>query len=105
ATKGQQAPETARTYARACALARQVGDTPQLFPALWGFWYAQMGGGKLQRAWELGEEFLGLARQRQDPLLLVEGHRMLGNTAYWQGELAQAKVHVQEALALYDPEQ
>jgi class 3 adenylate cyclase/predicted ATPase len=105
ATKGQQAPETARTYARACELARQVGDTPHLFPALWGFWYAQMAGGKLPWAWELGKEFLGLAQQRQDPLLLVEGHRMLGNTAYWQGELAQAKVHVQAALTLYDPEQ
>ena len=39
-TKGQQAPETERTYARACELARQVGDTPQRFPALSGFWYA-----------------------------------------------------------------
>jgi predicted ATPase len=104
-TKGQQAPETAHTYARACELARQVGDTPQCFPALWGFWYAQMAGGKLQRAWELGEEFLGLAQQQHDPLLLVEGHRMLGNTALWQGELAQANTHVKEALALYDPEQ
>ena len=105
ATKGQQAPETARTYALACELARQVGDTPHLFPALWGFWYAQMAGGKLQRAWELGEEFLALAREQQDSLLLVVGHRMLGNTAWWQGELAQANAHVKEALALYDPEQ
>jgi class 3 adenylate cyclase len=69
ATKSQQAPETARTYARACELARQVGDTPQRFPALWGFWYAHMAQGQWQRAWELGEEFLGLAQQRQDPLL------------------------------------
>jgi predicted ATPase len=104
-TKGQQAPETEHTYARACELARQVGDTLQRFPALYGFWYAQMGTGQLPRAWELGEEFLGLAQQRQDPLLLVEGHRMLGNTAWWQGELAQAHAHAQEALAIYDPEQ
>src|SRR5262249_4256744 len=60
ATKSQQAPETARTYARACELARQVGDMPQRFPALWGFWYAQMAHGQWQRARELGEEFLGL---------------------------------------------
>jgi predicted ATPase len=105
ATKSQQAPETARTYARACELARQVGDTPQRFQALWAFWYAQMAQGQWQRAWELGEEFLGLAQQRQDPLLLVEGHRMLGNTVWWQGELAQAYAHVKAALALYDPEQ
>jgi predicted ATPase len=30
---------------------------------------------------------------------------MLGNTAWWQGELAQTQAHVQAALALYDPEQ
>ena len=105
ATKGQQAPETERTYVRACELARQVGDTPQRFPTLWGFWYAQMAGGKLQRAWELGEEFLALAREQQDPLLFVEGHRMLGNVAWWQGELVQAHAHLKAALALYDPEQ
>ena len=104
-TKGQQAPETERTYVRACELARQVGDTPQRFPTLWGFWYAQMAGGKLQRAWELGEEFLALAREQQDPLLFVEGHRMLGNVAWWQGELVQAHAHLKAALALYDPEQ
>jgi class 3 adenylate cyclase/predicted ATPase len=105
ATKSQQAPETARTYARACELARQIGDTPRRFPALWGFWYAHMAQGQWQRARELGEEFLGLAQQRQDPLLLVEGHRMLGNTVWWQGELAQTYTHVKAALALYDPEQ
>ena len=86
-------------------LARQVGDTPQRFPALWGFWYAHMAQGQWQRAWELGEEFLGLAQQRQDPLLLVEGHRMLGHTVWWQGELTQAYAHVKASLALYHPEQ
>jgi len=30
---------------------------------------------------------------------------MLGNTAWWQGELVQAHAHVKAALALYDPEQ
>jgi class 3 adenylate cyclase len=47
ATRGPSAPETERTYARACALARQVGSPPALFPALYGFWYAHMGRGQL----------------------------------------------------------
>jgi hypothetical protein len=42
-----------------------------------------MAQGQWQRARELGEEFLGLAQQQHDPLLLVEGHRMLGNTVWW----------------------
>ena len=78
AIKGQMAPEAERTYARACALARQVGSPPELFPALWGFCYAHMARGQLPRARELAEEFLELARQQQDLLLLAAGHRMLG---------------------------
>jgi class 3 adenylate cyclase/predicted ATPase len=105
ATKGQAAPEAARTYARACELARQVGSPPELFPALWGFWYAHMARGQLLRARELTEEFLGLARQQHDPLLLAAGHRMVANTAWWQGELVEAQAHFQQGLAFYDPAQ
>jgi predicted ATPase len=35
-TKGLAASEVDRTYARARALCAQVGDTPQLFPTVWG---------------------------------------------------------------------
>src|SRR5712691_640167 len=105
ATKGQQAPEAERTYARACELARQVGSPPELFPALWGFWYSHMTRGQLPRARELAEEFLGLAQQQQDPLLLAAGHRMVGNIALWQGEPVQTHAHARQGLAFYDPEQ
>jgi class 3 adenylate cyclase/predicted ATPase len=105
AITGQWAPETERTYARACALARQVGSPPELFPALWGFWYAHMAQGQMPRARELAEEFLELAPQQQDTLVLAAGHRMLANTAWWQGELVQAQVHCRQGLACYDSEQ
>jgi class 3 adenylate cyclase/predicted ATPase len=105
ATRGQQAPEAERTYARAYELARQVGSPPELFPALWGFWYAHMARGQLPRARELAEEFLGLAQQQHDPLLLAAGHRMVGNIAWWQGEFVQAHTHCRQGLAFYDPAQ
>ena len=105
ATKGQAAPEAERTYARACALGAAGGEPPELFPALWGFCYAHMARGQLPRARELAEEFLGLARQQHDPVLLTAGHRMRANIAWWQGELVQAQAHFQQGLAFYDPEQ
>jgi predicted ATPase/class 3 adenylate cyclase len=105
ATRGPSAPETERTYARACALARQVGSPPELFPALYGFWYAHMGRGQLSRAQELAVEFLELAGQQHDPLLLAQGHRMRGNIAWWQGELIEARTHCRQGLACYDPVQ
>jgi predicted ATPase len=103
ATQGQQA--TGPVYARACELARQVGTTPELFPALWGFWYAHIARGEMPRARALAEEFLELAQQQQDPVVIAAGHRMLANTAWWQGELADAQAHCRQGLASYDPEQ
>src|SRR4030095_3772008 len=38
ATKSHASPEVEQTYARARALCAQVGETPQLFPTLWGLW-------------------------------------------------------------------
>ena len=38
ATKGMAAPELERGYARARKLCQQTGETPQLFPVLWGLW-------------------------------------------------------------------
>jgi predicted ATPase/class 3 adenylate cyclase len=104
-TRGPAALEVERVYVRACELCRQVGDTRQLFPALWGLWYMHLAGAKLQRACELGEELLGLARQLQDPMLSLEAHRALGNTLFWRGESGLAHTHAQHGLALYDPQQ
>ena len=38
ATKGYAAPEVEKAYTRARELCQQVGETPQLFPVLWGLW-------------------------------------------------------------------
>src|SRR5262249_11352186 len=104
-TRGTGASEVERVYVRACELCRQVGDTPQLFQALWGLWYVHLTRGQLQQACACGEELLGLAQQLHDPLLRLEAHRTLGNTLVWLGELDLALTHDTHALALYDPQQ
>jgi len=104
-TKGFEAPEVERVYARARALCQQVGDARQLFAALWGLFYLHMVRGELQRAREVGEELLDLAQRLQDPELFVVAHRAQGGASFWQGELGMAHADVQQALALYDPQQ
>ena len=44
-TKGWTAPEVESTYTRADELCGQVGETPDLFPALWGLWLFHMSRG------------------------------------------------------------
>ncbi len=103
--RGLGVPESGQAYARARALCQQVGDTPQLFQALWALWRLYEVRAKLHRARELGEELLSMARRAQDTLLLLEAHQTLGTTLYYQGELGLAREHMEQGLRLYDPQQ
>jgi predicted ATPase len=104
-TRGSASPEVERVYVRAGELGRQVGDAPQLFAALWGLSYSHMSRAQLQTACEVGEELLGVARQLQDPVLLLEAHRTLVLPLTILGEFGLALTHAQHGLALYDPQQ
>jgi class 3 adenylate cyclase/predicted ATPase len=105
ATKGWAHPEVARSYSRARELCQQVGETPQLFPALWGQWGFYFIGGELQTARELGEQLLRIAQNVQDPALLVEGHHALWPALFFLGEFALTRAHLEQGIALYDSQQ
>jgi predicted ATPase len=92
-------------YARACELARHVGTTPELFPALSGLQYAQIVRGHMHKARALAEEFLGLAAPTEDPLILAVGHRMLAYPAWWQGDFITVRNHSARGLAFYNRDQ
>ncbi|MGD9031130.1 MAG: adenylate/guanylate cyclase domain-containing protein [Desulfobacteraceae bacterium] len=105
AVKGQSSPDTERAYARARELCQQVGETPQLFPVLHGLWRFYMVRAQLQTTRELAEQLFTLAQRAQDPGLLLEAHRIMGLTMYWLGEMAPARAHLEQGIALYDPQQ
>jgi predicted ATPase len=105
ATRGYAAPEVEHAFARARELCRQVGETPQLFPVLRGLWVFYEVRAEHRAAQELGEKLLDLAQSLQDTALFVEAHRALGNTLFWIGEESSARVHLEQSLALYDPQQ
>ncbi len=105
ATKGYAAPEVERAYARAQELCQQLGETPHSFQVLRGLWVVHEMRAELRTARQLGEQLLALAQHLDDPDLLIEVHRALGNTLLWIGEFAHAREHLQKALALHNPEQ
>jgi predicted ATPase/class 3 adenylate cyclase len=105
ATKGFAAPEVETAYVRACALCQQVGETPQLFPVLWGLWTFYLNQGKLHPAHELGEQILRVAQRVHDSALLAEAHNLLGAVLDPLGEFAAAREHFERSLALYDFQQ
>ena len=105
ATKGYTTPEVEQAYTRARELCRQLGETPQLFPALRGLWLFYIARAELQMARELGEQLLALAQSVQAPALLLIGHDALGVSLFYLGELAPAQAHLEQEITLYDPQQ
>ena len=71
AAKGFAALEVEQTYARARTLCQQVGDTPQLFQALWGLTRFYQVSVQLQTSRELSEELLTVAQRLGGPELVL----------------------------------
>jgi predicted ATPase/class 3 adenylate cyclase len=105
AMKGFAAPEVVQTYTQAREMCERLGDTPQLFPVLWGLSRVHNFRGGLQVAQELGEQLLALAKRTQDPSLLLEAHHTLWATLFSLGEFTVAQDHYQQGIAIYDPQQ
>src|SRR5262249_21994952 len=104
AIKGWAAPEVGKAYARARELCRKIGETPELFPVLFGLWAFYLVRAEHTTARELAEQLLSLAETARDSGPLVEAHFALGNASYWLGELATARDQLDQAIALYDPQ-
>ena len=105
ATQGYGAPEVEKVYTRARELCQQGGDPAQCFAVLWGLYAYYLAGAELRAALELGEQCLALAQRTADASLRMEAHRALGNILLCQGEFVPARAHLEQASALYDPQQ
>jgi predicted ATPase/class 3 adenylate cyclase len=101
ATRGYAAPEVGQAFARARELCRQVGETPQLFPVLWGLSVFYVVRDELQTTWEVVEQLLRLAETVQDPRFLVGAALMAGGASVLLGELPRAREHLERGIALY----
>ena len=104
-TKGQGAPEVEYAYTQAHALCQQVGEMPELVPVLFGLWRFYYAQSQLHTARALGESLLRLTHQVHDPALAVIAHSALGSTWFHLGALSAARLHLDEAMALYTPAQ
>jgi predicted ATPase len=104
AIKGFGASEVERAFFRARELCRQVGDTPQLFLVLRGLAAFYLVRADYKITQELGEQSLRLAQHLQEPLLLVGAHLERGGTLFSLGEFVQALKHLEQGIALYDPQ-
>jgi predicted ATPase len=104
ATKGWAAPEVEQVCGRARELCQQAGESVQLFPVLWGLWNFYIVRAQVQTAQELGEQFLRLAQNTPDPAFLLQAHFIVGDTFFWCGEFPPARAHLEQDIALDNPQ-
>ena len=108
--KGYAAPETKAAVERAHVLIEQaealgepLEDPLLLFSVLYGFWVANYVAFDGDLMCELAAQFLALAEKQSAAVPLMTGHRIVGTSLLYVGDFAGARLHLDQALALYDP--
>src|SRR5262249_51850397 len=106
AAKGFGAPELEGAFTRARALCNEVSEVGEVFPALVGLWHYYAARAETRESAELAGQLLSLARGVNDPVLLVSAHlALLEVHCVHFGDFAAARAHLEQGLALYDPQQ
>ncbi len=101
-TKGFANPEVEQTYTRARKLCAEQGQSPHLFPVLWGLWNFYEVKGQVDTALQLAQQMIELAQESKDTALLLEANYALGDTLFWAGDFERSLQHVEQAVKLYE---
>jgi tetratricopeptide (TPR) repeat protein len=104
ATKGYTDAEVEEAYRRARDLSGQLRQSRQLFAALGGLFSIYFNRGEYQTASELGQQMLRLAETISDSRLLLWSHYAIGFNLQAQGDFQSARLHLEQSIALYEPQ-
>ena len=112
--KGYAAPETIAAFERADAMIEQseaLGERPEgedallRFSVLYGQWTGNHSAGNLAKALEVAKHFLVVAERQRLSAPLLMAHRVMGATLCLSGKFGAARRHLDQAVALYRPEE
>ena len=105
--KGFAALETKAAVERARRLIQQaelLGEPPpRLSSVLMGLWVASWNAFDGEAMRELAAQYLALAEKQAAKLSLVVGHRIVGVSLVWTGDIAEGRAHYDKAMTFYDP--
>jgi class 3 adenylate cyclase/predicted ATPase len=104
-TRGYGDLTVEQALVRTRELCQQIGEPPQLWLVQMGLATFYLVRAELQTARQLGEHCLRLAQDLQDPALLLGTHLLVGIILYNLGEQVPARAHLEQGIALYDPQQ
>ena len=108
--RGYAASETKAATEQARLLiekAEALGEAPEdpllLFSVLYGLWITNVVAFKGAVVRQLAEEFLALAKKQGATIPLMVGHRLMGMSLLFTGDVAASRTHLDRAIALYNP--
>ena len=102
AVNGYSDPLTGAAYQRARQLAEELGDQQKLFPATYGVWNYEHSRGYHNKAREISEEMLHLAKESVGTGPAVAAYSALGTTLNFLGNWSPALENFRSAIELYD---
>jgi len=108
--KGYAASESKAAVEQARLLidqAEALGEAPEdpllLFSVLFGSWLAALNAFDGDAVGKLATQFLSLAEKQGATIPLVIGHRLMGISLAWTGDIAKGRAHYDQGVVLYDP--
>jgi len=104
AQKSWAVPEADRAYTRARELCEEMGDTSQLLVAMCGEQSLRTARAEHRAAVALAEQCFDLAQRLQDPVHVIPAHNGLVFALLFLGEFRGSLAHVEQLMALYDPQ-
>ena len=99
--RGQSAPETIASFARARDLAAEVEEPTARASAYYGLWAGRYLSGDLASMRAEAETFLNDAKRWPGAPELGIAHRLFGTTSWFAGDYLGARLHVEQALKTY----
>jgi predicted ATPase len=85
------------------ALGESMEDPLLLYSVLYGFWVANFTAFNGDVLRELAAQFLALAERQGGAAPIMFGHRVMGTSLVYTGDIAEGRAHYDQAIALYDP--
>jgi class 3 adenylate cyclase/tetratricopeptide (TPR) repeat protein len=103
-SQGFGSEEAKAAFAHAQELAKAVDNAAERFDAYYGQWVGSVVRGELRSAQEIAENFLGDAEKEARTTEAAAAYRCLCLAALFQGDLAAARAHSEQAVRILDPE-
>jgi predicted ATPase len=99
---GHSASQTTAAFRRAREIAKAEGNSRALSSVYYGLWGSALIRGELRPMREIAAEFIHDVSESPASAEAGIAHRLLGVTKWFVGEFDQARIQLEQALAIYD---